>query len=70
MGENGSGILASKFRFFLGRLNFTPKIAADAILATVILHNLPRCKRCELYTSPDFVDELDEDQVIHEGSWR
>ena len=69
MGENRFGILASKFRFFLGCSNLTPKITVDAILAAIILHNLLRCKCRESYTSPDFV-ELDEGQVIHEGSWR
>ena len=68
MVENRFEILGRRFRFFLGLSNFTPKITVDAILAAVILHNLPRCKCRESYTSPDFVDELDENQVIHEGS--
>ena len=70
MGENGFVILASRFWLFLGRSNLTLKIAVDAILAAVILHDLLRCKCRESYTPPDFDDELAEGQVIHEGSWR
>ena len=49
--------------------NLTSKFAVDAILADVIPQNL-WCKSCESYTTPGFVDELDEGQVIHEGYWR
>ena len=49
--------------------NLTSKFAVDAILADVIPQNL-WCKSCESYTTPGFVDELDESQVIHEGYWR
>ena len=59
MGENRSGILASKFQLFFGRSNHTPKLTVDAILAAIMLHNLFRCKRRESYKPPDFVDELD-----------
>ena len=48
----------------------TPETAIDAILAAVTLHNLLRCRSHESYTPPDFVDELEGGQVIHEGSWR
>ena len=68
-GENAFGILGCRFQLFLGRWNFTPETAVDAILATVTLRNLFRCKSHESYTPPDFGDELEGGQVIHEGSW-
>ena len=49
--------------------NLTSKLAVDATLADVIPQNL-WCKSCELYTTPGFVDEIDEGQAIHEGYWR
>ena len=48
------GILGWRFCLFLGCSNLTPETAVDAILAAVTLHNLLRCKSCELYTPPDF----------------
>ena len=33
---------------------------------TVALRNLLQCKSCESYTLPDFVDELEGGQVVHE----
>ena len=36
----------------------------------VILRNLLRCNSRELYTPPDFADELDKGKVIHDGTWR
>ena len=68
--ENALGILAGRFRLFFRLSNLTSKVAVDAILAAVILQNLFRCKSRESYTPPDFVDELDEGQVIHERYWR
>ena len=53
----------------LGQPNLILETAVDAILAAVTLHNLLQCKSRESYT-PDFVDELEGAQVIHEGSWR
>ena len=61
--------MACRFRLFFGLSSLTSKVAVDAILAAVILQNLFRYKSCESYT-PDFVDELDESQVIHERYWR
>ena len=61
--------MACRFRLFFGLSNLTLKIAVDAILAAVILQNLFQCKSRESYT-PDFVDELDESQVIRERYWR
>ena len=66
----GFGILGYRFWLFLGRSNLTPETTVDAILAAATLHNLLRCKSRESYTPPDFVDELEGDQVIHEGSFR
>lgn len=36
----------------------------------VTLRILLQCKSRQLYTSPDFADELDKGKVIHEGTWR
>ena len=62
--------MACRFRLFFGLSSLTSKVAVDAILAAVILQNLFRYKSRESYTSPNFVDELDEGQVIHERYWR
>ena len=67
--ENAFGSLACRFRLFFGLSNLRSKVAVDAILAAVILQNLFWCKTRESYTH-DFVDELDEGQVIHERHWR
>ena len=66
--ENTFGILSCRFQLFLGRSNLTPETAVDAILAAVTLHKL-WCKSPESYT-PNFVDELNWGQIIHEGSCR
>ena len=81
--KNAFRLLACRIRQFLGRSNLTQEIAVNAILAAVTLHNhcvksiqtrtresvnLLRCKSRESHTPPDFVDELDDGQVIHEGS--
>ena len=65
--ESGFGILVCRFRLLLGRLNLTPETAVDAILVAVTLDNLHHWKSLE---PPDFVEELEGGQVIHEGSWR
>ena len=70
MSESGFGILVCRFRLLLGRLNLTPETAVDAILVAVALDNIHRWKSLDSYTPPDFVEELEGGQVIHEGSWR
>ena len=61
--------MACRYWLFLGLSNLTSKFAVDAILAAVIPQNLFRFKPCESYTFPDFVDGLDEGQVLHERYW-
>ena len=62
--------MARRFRLYFGLSNTTSKFAVDAILAAVILQHFVRCKSRESYTLLDFVDELDEGQVMHERYWR
>ena len=51
---------------FLRRSDLAPEIAVDAIPAAVTQHNVLQFKSRESYTPPDFFEELDECQVIHE----
>ena len=66
--ENAFGMLAFRFRLFLGRSNLTPGTAVDAVLAAETLHSLLRAKSSESYTPPDIVDEIDEMKNIKEGT--
>ena len=78
MSENTFGILACRFRGFLGRSYLTPEITVDAIIEAVKLYNLLRCSSREFtrLLIPDqlqvhqgqVINEGRKGQVIHEGS--
>ena len=70
--ENVFGILASRFRIFLSRMNVRNLVSINKIiLAGVSLHNMLCEKSRTSYLPPDYVDQ--EDPVtdsVSPGQWR
>ena len=68
--ENAFGILASRFRVFLGRIFLNPDDAVDLIMAAVSLHNFLRRNFGAQYIPPGTVDVETENYDIEPGNWR
>ncbi|CAN7939577.1 unnamed protein product [Ixodes hexagonus] len=68
--ENGSGILAARWRFLLGRLNLLPRNAEFVVLACCALHNFLCAGREEAYTPTGYADSVEKQGNVHLGDWR
>ncbi|KAK6181839.1 hypothetical protein SNE40_009621 [Patella caerulea] len=68
--ENAFGIMAAKFRIFLGRIILAPEKAESLVLATCALHNFLRSTRDAAYIGPGTLDDEDEGHHLIHGSWR
>lgn len=68
--ENVFGILASRFRIFLGAIHMLPKSAKLVILAAVTIHNFLRARNPYRYIPAAAVDQDNSDGTIRRGDWR
>ena len=68
--ENAFGILAQVFRVFYGEISCDVDTAKIVTEACCILHNILRGMSRDSYTPTHFVDTVDVDGEIIEGSWR
>lgn len=68
--ENVFGILASRFRIFLGCINLKPDTAKYVRLAAVTLHNIVRTRSPYRYIPAPSVDQDNSDGTIRPGNWR
>ena len=68
--ENAFGIWVNRFRVFSVRNNLKVQNVSPVVLASVVLHNMLREKSVETYTPTGFVDEIDSNGFIREGTWR
>lgn len=67
--ENAFGILANRFRVFLGPINLGPDTVSHIILAASCLHNYMVEKNKMWYTSVCDVEDLENHQ-LNAGVWR
>lgn len=70
MVENVFGILANRFRIFLGPIDMVPKYATLVSFAALTLHNLLRAHNPQHYLPPSSLDQENTDGSIRPGSWR
>ena len=71
--ENAFGILAMKWRIFIGPMNLQPKNAIATVLACTALHNFVLRESAASGGSaitPGMVDTEKEDGTVEPGSWR
>ena len=68
--ENAFGIMANRWRVFLGAIHLEPEAATNVILAGVILHNFLRRRTPDTYIPPGALDEELEDHTFMPGAWR
>ena len=66
--ENAFGILANRFRFFLGTLEQTPNTVKDMVEAAVVLHNLLRQRHPGIAAQE--ADHEAENHNVVPGAWR
>lgn len=66
--ENGFGILANRWRCFMGTLEQGPDVVRLLVETGVILHNLLRIRFLAIGNAE--VDREDEDHNIIPGAWR
>ena len=55
---------------FSDRSNLNENNVSIVLLAPLSLHNLPRERSRDTYTSPGFIDEIQMDGIICNGTWR
>ena len=55
---------------FLTRINLSPEVATNAVLASVTLHNLLRTMSSDTYSPPEMIDEDIDFQTVRPGLWR
>ena len=67
--ENAFGILANRFRCFLGALYMLPSHAKKVVAAAVTLHNFLR-RKSKPYMGAGSVDQEDASLRINPGEWR
>lgn len=68
--ENVFGILANRFRVFLGAINLKPETATSVTMAAVTLDNLLRARNPLRYLPAVAVDQDNSDRTIRRGTWR
>ena len=69
--ENLFGILANKWKIFQKPLNLSPEKSPTITTSALVLHNfLRKSNRKNDYTLPGFVDCVNSQGEIAQGSWR
>ena len=68
--ENAFGIMASRFRIFLGEINTSVEDATDIVLAACCLHNMLRERCGASYIPSGSVDHEDANMHLVRGDWR
>ena len=68
--ENAFGIWVHRFQLFSVRNNLNEHNISTIVLASLVLHNMLREKSAETYTPKGFIDEIDCNSNIRNGSWR
>ena len=69
--ENAFGILANRFRVLLHPINLEPAKVEKIVLACVVLHNLLRREKPDIYTPAGSLDSEElQTKTIVLGSWQ
>lgn len=68
--ENVFGILASRFRLFLGCIYMLPRNIRFVVMAAVTLHNILRSRNPRRYLPACDIDQENMDGTIRRGQWR
>lgn len=68
--ENAFGILAQRWRVYMGASLLSPDVMKDVVLATLCLHNMLSSTSRATYIPPGECDAMANNGDVIEGAWR